>query len=413
MEIVWKNVPLIAWLSLGNAALWVACINRLHALNLPEKLLRHLRHVHDLMLVGFPAAAILLAGTLAGPWFDSENWHRLPLPLLTYAAVCNVASIGVIVVLALRLFRKPPSQQISSRSRHYDIAQQLGFRPVGHSRYQFLTYVPRNELLHLEVTEKEFALPRLPPEWAGLRVLHLSDFHFIGCPDLKYYERLIELTLDLRPDLVVFTGDLLDRQELQVWLAPTLGRLSNAGSAPPLGCYFILGNHDAHFSDPQQTRRRLEDLGWHNVAGRSLMVTYKGLDLAICGSETPWMGHDPELADVPADAFRLLLSHTPDNIGWAQSQNIDLMLSGHNHGGQVRLPGFGPVFSPSVHGGHYAAGTFWESPTLLHVSRGVGAQHPLRLNCPPEVSLLVLHPAEQAATIRATGSRELLLRDSA
>jgi hypothetical protein len=69
------------------------------------------------------------------------------------------------------------------------------------------------------------------------------------------------------------------------------------------------------------------------------------------------------------------------------------MLSGHNHGGQVRLPGFGPVYSPSAFGCHYASGVFWESPTLLYVSRGISGKHPLRWNCLPELTRLVLRPA--------------------
>ena len=102
------------------------------------------------------------------------------------------------------------------------------------------------------------------------------------------------------------------------------------------------------------------------------------------------MGAHPDLDGVLGNAFRLLLSHTPDNIGWARRQNIDLMLAGHNHGGQVRLPAIGPVYSPSRFGTRYASGVFWEPPTLMHVSRGLAGRHPLRLNCPPELTRLVL-----------------------
>ena len=102
------------------------------------------------------------------------------------------------------------------------------------------------------------------------------------------------------------------------------------------------------------------------------------------------MGPDPDLAGTPENAFRLLLSHTPDQIQRARADQIDLMLAGHNHGGQVRFPLFGPVYSPSVYGCRYASGVFWEAPTLLHVSRGLGGRHPLRINCRPEVTRIVL-----------------------
>ncbi len=88
--------------------------------------------------------------------------------------------------------------------------------------------------------------------------------------------------------------------------------------------------------------------------------------------------------------FRLLLSHTPDHFAWARAHGVDLMLSGHNHGGQIVLPVIGPVFAPSRYGVRYAAGAFWSEPTLLYVSRGLSGRHPLRLNCPPELTRIVL-----------------------
>jgi predicted MPP superfamily phosphohydrolase len=84
------------------------------------------------------------------------------------------------------------------------------------------------------------------------------------------------------------------------------------------------------------------------------------------------------------------LSHTPDNFAWACRHNVDLMLSGHNHGGQIKLPLFGPVYSPSRFGCRYADGVFWKSPTLMHVSRGLAGKHPLRWRCRPEVTRIVL-----------------------
>jgi hypothetical protein len=88
--------------------------------------------------------------------------------------------------------------------------------------------------------------------------------------------------------------------------------------------------------------------------------------------------------------FRLCLSHTPDNIVWARKNEIDLMLSGHVHGGQIRLPLVGSIFVPSRYGRRYDCGTFDEPPTVMHVSRGLAGQHPLRINCRPEVTWLEL-----------------------
>jgi predicted MPP superfamily phosphohydrolase len=199
---------------------------------------------------------------------------------------------------------------------------------------------------------------------------------------------VFRIAADVPADVVVFTGDLLDREELIDWVAKTFGGLS-----APLGCHFILGNHDARLGNTEEIRSRLEGLGWRGVAGKVRVIDYLDQRLALCGSEVPWMGKQPDVAAVPEDAFRLFLSHTPDNIGWARRNAIDLMLSGHNHGGQVRLPLFGPVYSPSRYGARYASGAFWESPTLLYVSRGISGKHPLRWNCLPELTRLVLRPA--------------------
>jgi predicted MPP superfamily phosphohydrolase len=86
----------------------------------------------------------------------------------------------------------------------------------------------------------------------------------------------------------------------------------------------------------------------------------------------------------------LCLSHTPDNIPWARRADVDVMLSGHVHGGQIRFPVFGSMLVPSRYGRRYDCGSFDLPPTLLHVSRGLSGEHQLRYNCRPEVTLLRL-----------------------
>ena len=101
------------------------------------------------------------------------------------------------------------------------------------------------------------------------------------------------------------------------------------------------------------------------------------------------------LADAPPrDAaglpLRFLLAHGPDQFAWAQQNDFDLVLVGHNHGGQVRLPLLGAILAPSLSGTRYAGGVFRRGNTVMHVSRGTGSHTPLRWNCPPEVALLTL-----------------------
>jgi predicted MPP superfamily phosphohydrolase len=120
-------------------------------------------------------------------------------------------------------------------------------------------------------------------------------------------------------------------------------------------------------------------------------IEHRGHALAIGGTELPWMGDAADFCNVSENAFRLLLSHSPDQFAFAKQHNVDLMLAGHTHGGQIRLPLLGPVYCPSVHGPLYSDGVYFEAGTALHVTRGLSGETPVRLNCPPELALLVLH----------------------
>jgi predicted MPP superfamily phosphohydrolase len=116
----------------------------------------------------------------------------------------------------------------------------------------------------------------------------------------------------------------------------------------------------------------------------------RGESVVVIGNETPWYSPAADMAEAPAGRFRLLLSHTPDTIAWARANSVDLMLAGHVHGGQVRLPVVGSLFVPSRYSRKYDGGVFEESPTVMHVSRGLSGREPLRIGCRPEVSRLTL-----------------------
>ena len=400
MEIDWLNVAAFCAICAGHVALAVGIVNRVHGRPLPERVLRLVRRFHDISIILLLPLFVWFAG-LAGPrLFFGGRWNELPLPLLVYVAVCGALALAVPLVALSRRILAPRATPVSNDARTVNIARDLGFRPLARGPHRLLTHVPGNELFKLEVAERSYRLRGLPANWDGLSILHLSDVHFIGTIDLPYFVRVFQMAAELPADMIVFTGDLLDREALIDWIPETFGRLS-----APLGCHFILGNHDARLKNTAEIRRRLEQHGWQGVAGKVRLIDHLDHPLALCGSEVPWMGSHPDLASAPERAFRLCLSHTPDNLPWARRNAVDLMLSGHNHGGQVQLPLFGPVYSPSVYGARYAGGAFWEDPTLLYVSRGISGKHPLRWNCLPELTRLVLRPAdcgsEKAERLRA------------
>lgn len=381
----------------GHAELVVAATNRIESLPLSRRVLRLNRHLHDALITLFPLLLLGRVG-IGGPGLlFGGRLSAVPLGWKLWFIVCMFGAGGLLYSALRWRFHRPPRQQIASNSRIFDIAECLGHRPVGPGKYRLLTCLPKNELFRLEFVEKVFELPRLPRDCDGLSILHLSDTHFFGTLDRPWFEEVMRLAQATKPDLIVFTGDLLDAPQYADWLPATFGRLS-----APLGCYFILGNHDLHYGD-ETIRPRFTSCGWTDLTGRAVPIETGNSTVALAGTEEPWIRGFPDFETIPGHAFRILLSHTPDNLAWARRHQVDLMLSGHNHGGQIVLPLIGPVYSPSRHGVKYASGVFWRDPTLLSVSKGLSGRHPVRYGAKPEIVRMTLRCRDEGAR---SGSRE-------
>jgi predicted MPP superfamily phosphohydrolase len=290
------------------------------------------------------------------------------------------AAVVMPLVTLARLTRRCPAlvREQSTVLSHDDL--KLGST----ARCGLAARLPYNEILSVDLDVKVLAIPTLPAEWEGLTVLHLSDLHFCGTPGREFFEKVAERCMDWRPDVVALTGDYVDDREQHAWLSPVFGKLHGRETSVA-----ILGNHD-YWYEPEEVRRQLADLGFRTPINAWEVVTVRGKPMVVIGHEGPWQRPAPDLSSCPPEAFRLCLSHTPDNIVWAREHRIDLMLSGHVHGGQIRFPLLGSVVVPSKYGRRYDCGTFQEGGTVLHVSRGLGGQHPLRFLCRPEATLLVL-----------------------
>jgi uncharacterized protein len=382
----WLNLFLLMLLTVGHTELLVTVINRIESLPFPKRVLRGLRMLEDLVIAAFPIVAIFAVGLGGAGLLRGGRWSDLPTGWLVYFSLCACGFVGLVIAVLRWWALRPPTLQLSNHSRTVDVAQTLGYPPVGHGLVRLFARLPQNQIFRVQVSDKRYALPRVPAAWNELSILHLTDTHFTGKIDRPFFEEIARLAEETPADLVVFTGDLLDDIHLLPWLAATIGRLK-----APLGCYFVLGNHD-WFYGADEIRAEFERCGWHNVAGKVIRVDHRGQTIEIGGTERPWMGRQPQFAP-PSDAFRMLLSHTPDHFEWAQRNRVDLMLAGHNHGGQIVLPVIGPVFSPSRYGVRYAGGAFWVDPTLLYVSRGLSGRRPIRFNCPPEMTRLILTPS--------------------
>lgn len=384
----WLNAAALFALFSGHCELMAAWVNRVHALPYHRAVLRAVRLFHDVLVVAFLPVVVWQVGFTGPSLLRGGEWSQLPLPWALYFVLCGAGVISLIVAVVREETWRDPSVR---ESNLLDISREIGHIPAGPGFRGQIARLPGNEVFQLEVDVKEYVLTQLPAELDGLTIAHFSDTHFRGPIDRPYFERAFDHVQAMRADLIAFTGDLLDEQELVDWLPATFGRLS-----APLGCWFILGNHD-WLLDPRPMRAALRELGWHDVGSAMLTVEHAGRRIRIAGDETPWLGDPPDLEACRSADLAILLSHTPDNINRATAAGVDLMLSGHNHGGQVCLPLIGPVYSPSKWGVRYARGSFRENGTVLHVSRGLSAERPLRWNCPPEITKIVLK-AEQSRT---------------
>jgi predicted MPP superfamily phosphohydrolase len=384
MEVV--SLVLLLGACLGHIAILVFSINWWYAWPLPRRLLTALRLLHGWLILvgctGFAWVYFSSSSSLLGEQFSGEVWRVIAG---SYTLTCVLVGLAVFPWISLhRLFRRRPAVLLSNHTKTIDVAEQLGYKPIGRGKYRHLARLPRNEVFQVDFAERTLRLPDLPAAWEGLTILHLSDLHFIGSPDRPFFQYVMDRCREWEPDLVALTGDVVDTVRHHRWIIPVLGRLRWRVAA-----FGILGNHD-WWRDPPVIRRRLRRIGFHVLGNSWEQMAVRGLPLVVIGHEGPWFRPAPDLKACPTDVFRLCLSHTPDNIRWAKQQRINLMLAGHNHGGQIRFPMIGSVLVPSTYSRRYDCGLFHEPPTVLHVSRGLSGKHPLRYNCRPEVTKIVL-----------------------
>lgn len=377
------GVILLLGVWLGNTVLLVFTMNYLYGCPFPRPIMKPVRSIYAvLILISSLAFARLL-------WQFDFDWPDLLAgsnPLVSaYVVVCWVMGFVVFPLATWRnaIIRRPAALR-GNHSEIVDVALELGFKPVGVDKQRRKALLPLNQCFQVEFSERTLVLPRLPAAWEGLKLLHISDLHFGGTPDRSFYLYVIDRCQRWQADMVAITGDYVDTFQHHRWILPVLGRLR-----APQGVFAILGNHDL-WHDPERVRRRLRRAGFQVLGNGWQTVEVRGQPMTVIGHEGPWFLPAPDLGACPGDGFRLCLSHTPDNVRWAQKHRIDLMLAGHVHGGQIRLPVIGSIFVPSKYSRRYDQGTFYEPPTVLHVSRGLAGQHPLRYNCRPEATLIIL-----------------------
>ena len=228
-----------------------------------------------------------------------------------------------------------------------------------------------------------------------IRLLHLSDFHASEAVSLEFIGQAVQQGLRLKPDLICLTGDFISwRYDAFDRYAETLKPLADAAPA-----FATLGNHDggrwvgsAGYSDTSLVRGMLDRARIELLHNRSTVLQLRGRRLNLVGAGDLWA---EELDAVAAFSGAgtvgntVLLSHNPDSKDLVRAHPWDLMLCGHTHGGQCDLVFLGTPFAPVVDK-RFVKGLHRWNDRWIHITKGVGNLHGIRLNCRPEVSLLTL-----------------------
>ena len=233
----------------------------------------------------------------------------------------------------------------------------------------------------------------LPPGKSGLhgmRIGFMTDTHvgpFISTGDV---DRAADLLIAESPDLMLLGGDYIS--ESPRYAPDTAISLARAMNAAPLGGYAVIGNHDLSVS-PTRVQDALAREGIPLLRNDAVEVTYRGSTLYIGGIDETLLGNDQPretFEQIPDGEVGLALWHEPEFAELAEAAGAFAQLSGHTHGGQVRLPGIGPLGLP-IHGKRYVMGKSIADGMQIYTARGVGVYRPpVRYNCAPEVTLITL-----------------------
>ncbi|WP_404304522.1 metallophosphoesterase [Neorhodopirellula lusitana] len=391
--------PVFAWTIISLVVLahfgWhLAAYNRLNSLGWKRKTIKRTEKIlFAEMWISLFIIGLMVSEPVQELLTGDGQWDRIPIQIQIYGLVCLVAGgiLGALWVAwrpILGVHHAPVKRRIETEQADAATVQ----RYARTQKARMASRIPGNQMFDLAIEHVEIPLQGLPPSLDGYRIAHLSDIHLTGHVHPSYIANVIEQANQFDSEMMALTGDIVDVQECIDWL-PELFQPANAED----GCYFILGNHDTRVSDPNAVRQAMQSVGWTDVGGRCELASCRDAEILIAGNEHPWFGRPTE-SEIEQEAMnclsenclQLCLSHSPDQFDWARQHYFDLMLCGHTHGGQGRLPLVGPILSPSWHGSRWASGDFYRAPTTMHVSRGLGGVHLLRLRCRPELSLITL-----------------------
>jgi uncharacterized protein len=230
---------------------------------------------------------------------------------------------------------------------------------------------------------------RLPAAFSGLRMIQFSDVHLGHHYNLANFSNVVSTINQLRPDVICFTGDLYDADHghPSEECVPLLSALKAT-----YGKWAVLGNHDYRSGVPHKIVQLLEESGFELLKNNNRILERNGQRIRIAGVDDVIFG-EPDLQQALKGGndkdFTLLLAHEPDYADTAALYPVDLQISGHSHGGQIRLPWLGPIVTTEK-GQKYVQGLYKikESRLQVYTNRGIGMTYlPVRFLCRPEITV--------------------------
>ncbi len=246
------------------------------------------------------------------------------------------------------------------------------------------------------IVRQQIALRRWPVRLDGFTIALLSDFHYDPYFSVHPLDAAIGMVNSLRPDLIALTGDFVsvpvfgDTAEAASAADPCAQRLRQMRAAH--GLWAVMGNHDA-FTDPDRVTSSLRSAGIQVLSNQSVAIERDGARFWLSGVDDVLGGSadlNATLHDLPANEAVVLLAHEPDYADIVTRHPVDLQLSGHSHGGQVRIPFVRPLYLPDL-ARKYIWGLYQIGGLTLYTNPGLGTVRvPVRMNCPPEITLLTL-----------------------
>lgn len=250
----------------------------------------------------------------------------------------------------------------------------------------------------LEINSYTIVSNRLPSSFSGFRIAQVSDLHNTQMGDGN--EKLLAMLRKAEPDIIVITGDMVDSYDTNISIA--LRFAEDAMQIAP--CYYVTGNHEARITEYEDLKIGLESAGVVVLENERIELERNGETVTLIGVDDPSFQTDYLMGDSATvmssalngltgnDAYTILLSHRPELFDTYVASGVDLVFSGHAHGGQFRLPFLGGVVAPNQ--GlfpKYDSGLFTQGDTNMLVSRGIGNSIiPIRFNNRPEIIVVEL-----------------------